>query len=156
MSDVSKAASRVPMFVLASFLRSLFNAWNTGTRYGKPGPCKWCGMVFGDSLGHYLVCMSFLSHAEQLFPGLLGSWCLIIHPPCLPVLMHGALLIGLQCPASGPTFLLAHDLLHFAFCEAKHNNFEGDWRSLFKACARVWRQYCLELAELLASDRAGR
>ena len=76
-------------------------------------------------------------------------WALQLHPPLVPIVKHSAFLVGLVHASSGPLVLLMHDLLHFAYCEAKFGHFAGSWKNLFLARARVWRQFCPMLAELL-------
>ena len=146
---VSAASSSVPNFVLYSFIRSAYNAWNTELRYGRDFRCRWCGMSHQDHLLHYLLCPAMLSNFDSLIPRVREFWHLAPHPPLLPQIQRSAFLLGLSDQTDVVRVLLMHDLLHFAFCEAKHGHFSGDWRYIYRARARQWVQYESSLRQLL-------
>ena len=140
--NIAEVAKVLPQFVVVSFVRSLFNAWNTDGRYNKSGSCRWCGVSSADDLRHYLVCSTFLEALPTLFPRLIGQWARRPAPPLLPVLLKGAFCWQVVDHSTIAQCMLAHDLLHFAFCSAKFHHNDGNWRNLFKAKARVWHRFC--------------
>ena len=44
-SNIAGVANVLPQFVVVSFVRSLYNAWNTDARYNKVAACRWCGIT---------------------------------------------------------------------------------------------------------------
>ena len=142
-SSIAEVAKVLPQFVVVSFIRSLYNAWNTDARYNKEGSCRWCGVTSADDLRHYLVCASFLDALPLLFPRLVGHWARRPPPPMLPVLLRSAFCWEVTDRCTIAQCMLAHDLLHFAFCSSKFHHNDGNWRNLYKARARVWNRFCI-------------
>ena len=150
MVDLVKGVSSdVPHFVLYSSLRSVYNAWNTEIRYGRDFHCRWCKMCHQDRLMHYLLCPAMLANFDSLIPGIIEYWHISPHPPCLPQLQCSAFLLELTDHTAAVRIMLMHDLLHFAFCEAKHGYFSGQWRALYRARAGQWVQHKDSLRQFL-------
>ena len=146
---VKAVSSLVPPFVLYSFIRSAYNAWNTEMRYGRDFHCRWCKMCHSDHLLHYLACPAMLANFGSLVTGISELWHTSPHPPFLPRPKSTAFLIGLTDHTVVVKVVLMHDLLHFAFCEAKHGHFSGQWRALYRTRARQWIQHKSTLRQFL-------
>ena len=133
----------IPRFVQPAFYRSCHNAWNTSSRYGEATKkCRWCGVVDGDSLLHYLICPLMLKAMLRMVPILFSCWCRWDSPPCWATLLPGALGIGLPSPAWLQLVVIWHDFLHHCHALSREHPLpDGMWESAFKARRRVWHRF---------------
>jgi len=71
MTHLRTAMSKVPTFVQFAFIKFVCNAWTTTARFNRDVvPCRWCGMLRGDSLQHYTTCTTMLNAMAGMFPAL--------------------------------------------------------------------------------------
>ena len=136
-----KSMKKIPKFVQVGYYRSCHNAWNTSKRYGGCAPCKWCGVVEGDCIGHYLKCSLMLSAMHRICPILVELWVECLHPPLLPKLKPSAFCIGVQSVAWASMVITWHDLLHHCYNISTYRWLDAEhWFKAFGARRRVWHR----------------
>ena len=147
----TRALHAIPRFLQLGLMRCTRNAWNIASRYGEPSAvCRWCKVVHGDTLKHYLVCTVIHEAMKLICPGLRAVWCSTPHPPLVHQLPPSALGIGVTSAHWIQFIIIWHDFLHHCYSIAKHSWFDEDqWFRAFASRRRFWHRFALATSRLL-------
>ena len=129
------------MFAQIAFVKFSFNAWNTSHRFGKTVQrCHWCGVVFGDTLEHYSICLPMLHAMTTIRPLLRMSWCRLVPP--IFVLGMRAFGVDLSCTEEAVDLLEWFDFMHNAYTSSSPLGCDlDDWHRAWKARQRILHRY---------------
>jgi hypothetical protein len=142
MTTTREAMGQVPAFVQFVFLKFVCNAWTTTGRFRRDiAPCRWCGVSWGDDLGHYAACTVMLSELAARHPALHDVWAEYSHPPLLPRVSPGAYGLDLPSREVAVDLLLWIDFLAFLYSSGQELISSAGWSAAWVARARVRNRY---------------
>jgi len=142
MTHLRTAMSKVPTFVQFAFIKFVCNAWTTTARFNRDVvPCRWCGMLRGDSLQHYTTCTTMLNAMAGMFPALHTSWAVYSNPPTLPRASPCAFGLGLPSCEVAQDLLLWVDFMAFLYSSSHDLVPAEGWGTAWNARARVRNRY---------------